>query len=288
MVRALAFLSLVAVCVAGIRWISRGTHEYVEHWHHSATRSESLSALAGPRFSGIQTRNQRAVYPYSVIPGGVSSAEELRRVAAQDPTVAEHYAAFNYDHARVVPVSQPRLVYVSYRRHNKVYWTRKQMSLHPGEKLLTDGRITARARCGNQVSVLPQANTSPDEPLMAELDRPDAVASGTIGLPGNLASLLDADPGMPVGPSSLGGGNALAGGGVPPSGFIPLPVGAPIPPPVGSPITSGCSQQTGSNCNPLPPPPSEPPPSTVPEPGSVILMMTGAAAALARFHRKRK
>jgi len=224
-----------------------------------------------------------------VIPGGVSSAEELRSVAAHDQTVAEHYAGFDYDHARVVPVSQPRLVYVSYRRRNKVYWTRKQMSLHPGEKLLTDGKITARTRCGNQVSVLPQANTSPDEPLMAELDRPDAAASGIMRLPANLASLLNADPGMPAGPSSLGG-NSLAGGGVPPSGFIPLPVGAPIPPPVGSPITSGCTQQTGTNCNPTPPPPppSEPPPSTVQEPGSLILMLTGAAAALARFRRKRK
>jgi len=200
--------------------------------------------------------------------------------------VAEHYAAFDYAHARVVPVSQPRLVYVSYRRHNKVYWTRKQVSLHPGEKLLTDGKIAARARCGNQVSVLPQANTSPDEPLMAELDRPDAAASGIMRLPANLASLLSADPGMPADPSSLSGRNGLAGGGVPLGGFIPLPVGSPIPP--GSPITSGCTQQTGTNCNPTPPPPSEPPPSTVPEPASVVLMMTGAAAVLARFRGKRK
>jgi len=261
----------------------------VEHWNQPATRSQSLSALAGPHFSGIQARNQRAVYPYSVIPGGVSSAEELRSISAHDQTVAGHYSGFDYDHARVVPVTQPRLVYVSYRRRNKVYWTHKQMSLHPGEKLLTDGKITARTRCGNQVSVLPQANTSPDEPLMAELDRPDAVASGIMGFPANLSSLLSADPAMPVGPSSLGGGNSLAGGGVPPSGFIPLPVGAPIPPPVGSPITSGCTQ-TGTNCNPPPPPqpPSEPPPSTVPEPGSVILMMTGAAAVLARLRGKRK
>ncbi len=284
--RALAFLSLVVICVAGTRWISRRAHVYAEHWNRPATHLQSLSALAGPRVAGVQPRNQRAVYPYSVVPGGVSSAEELRNVAAHDQTVAEHYAAFDYAHARVVPVSQPRLVYVSYRRHNKVYWTRKQVSLHPGEKLLTDGKIAARARCGNQVSVLPQANTSPDEPLMAELDRPDAAASGIMRLPANLASLLSADPGMPADPSSLSGRNGLAGGGVPLGGFIPLPVGSPIPP--GSPITSGCTQQTGTNCNPTPPPPSEPPPSTVPEPASVVLMMTGAAAVLARFRGKRK
>jgi PEP-CTERM motif len=290
-VRALAFLSLVAICVVGIHWISRGAHEYAEHWNRPASPSQSLSSLAGPHVGEIQARNQRVVYPYSVVPGGVGSPQELRSVAARDQTVAEHYAGFDYEHARVVPVSQPRMVYVSYRRRNKVYWTRKQMSLHPGEKLLTDGKITARTRCGNQVSVLPQANTSADEPLMAELDRPDAVASGIMRFPGNLSSLLSADPVMPAGPSSIGGGNSFAGGGVPPTSFIPLPVGAPIPPPVGSPITSGCTQ-TGTNCNPPPPPPppppSEPSPSTVPEPGSVILMMTGAAAALARFRGKRK
>jgi hypothetical protein len=33
----------------------------------------------------------RAIYPYSVIPGGVESAAELRNSVTRDPVVAEHY-----------------------------------------------------------------------------------------------------------------------------------------------------------------------------------------------------
>src|SRR5207253_6275539 len=99
-----------------------------------------------------------------VVPGGVSSTAQLQEAASHDPVVAEHYKDFNYSRARVIQVDQPRLVYVSYRHKNHVYWTHKRLSLHKGEKLLSDGRVTARARCGNQVSVLPQANIAPEEP----------------------------------------------------------------------------------------------------------------------------
>ena len=140
-----------------------------------------LGSQQAPR---IQSRNRRLVsYPYSVVPGGVGSREELRDIASHDPVVAKHYVGFNYRRARPGRGKKStRKVYLSYRLQNKIYWTVRQASLHPGEKLLTDGSVTARARCGNQVSVLPQAGTSPEEPTMAELDRPDAVASGIEGI----------------------------------------------------------------------------------------------------------
>jgi len=65
------------------------------------------STLAAPR---VQLQNGRLVYPYSVVPGGVVSGNELKDVAAQDPVVAEHYAGFDYKRARVIEVSQPKLV----------------------------------------------------------------------------------------------------------------------------------------------------------------------------------
>jgi hypothetical protein len=94
-------------------------------------------------------------------------------------------------------------VYLSYRRGDKIFWTRKQASLHKGEKLLTDGRTTSRTRCGNQVSVLPQAKTAPNEPTMAELDRPDEMASGmNRALPSTFDSdLMVLDPGLTLGPT---------------------------------------------------------------------------------------
>jgi len=214
----------------------------------------------------------------------VASSEELRQAAEHDAAVSEHYSGFDYKRARIVKVDQPRLVYLSYRRGDHIFWTRKQASLHKGEKLLTDGHITARTRCGNQVSVLPQANTSPQEPTMAELDRPDSMASGMErALPSNFDSkLLDYDPGLPLGPSAPG--NSFAGG-PPPGGFMPMPIGGggiSVNP------TNTCPPgDTSPACTHNPPPPPPPPPPAVPEPGTFVLMISGAAAVLARMRHKK-
>lgn len=275
--RSLAFLLMVAVCVAGLRLVSGGNH-FADKWGglRPAARNRSLSVLAGPQAGAIQARNRRLVYPYSVIPGGISSADELREAAAHDATVAEHYAGFDYKVARVVEVDRPRLVYLSYRRGGQIHWTRKQASLHPGEKLITDGRITARTRCGNQVSVLPQANTLPDEPLIAELDRPDALASGREFPSSFDSSLLQVDPVIPIGPGPTASGPLVGPG--PPGVTVPFPIGPPI-------IGGGACVPSKKNnfCKSVPPPP----PPEVPEPGTIVLVASGAAAVFARFHHKR-
>ncbi len=96
-VRGLVFLALVGICVAGIRWIAEGSHGYTDQRSQPLpATSQSLSALAGPHPGEIRARNRRLVFPYSVIPGGVTSADELRETSAHDQTVATHYAGFNY------------------------------------------------------------------------------------------------------------------------------------------------------------------------------------------------
>jgi len=276
-VRATAFLVLAALCVAGIRWISsRSQTSYQLRKSPSFTGAVASYVLESPRAPKIQSRNRRLVYPYSVVPGGVGSAEELRAAAAHDSVVAKHYSDFNYRRARMVEVKEPRKVYLSYRLHNKIYWTIQQASLHPGEKLLTDGTVTARARCGNQVSVLPQAGASPEEPTMAELDRPDAVASGIEGFPGSLDSnLLHIDPAMPLGPSASSG-NAVGPGG-PPGVFIPPPLGGGGGAGGSSGGTGGGGGGGGGGGN--------PPPAT-PEPGTIVLVISGAGIIFARYRRR--
>jgi hypothetical protein len=283
-VRSFAFLLLVAVCLAGLRLGSEGIRHFADNWGRPQTigLNRSLSAIAGPQPGMIQARNRRIVYPYSVVPGGVISADELRDAATHDASVAEHYAGFDYKRAKVVEVDHPRLVYLSYRRGGKIFWTRKQASLHPGEKLLTDGKITARTRCGNRVSVLPQANTAPNEPTIAELDRPDALASGMESPSSAFNSSLLGEPVMPGGPAPVGGstGGTLADGGMPggtgPGVFVPFPGVPPIP--------GECvPKKTGTEkkgCKPVPPP-------EVPEPGTVVLVLSGAAAIFGRFRLKR-
>jgi PEP-CTERM motif len=120
----------------------------------------------------VRQIGNRPVYPYSVVPGGVSDASELKWVAEHDPVVASHYAGFDYDHARIVRLVLARTAYVSYRIGNQVYWTRHRVSLKKGETLLTDGKITARSRCGNRVEEVPQQATSSSEPPAVRFDQP--------------------------------------------------------------------------------------------------------------------
>jgi hypothetical protein len=49
----------------------------------------------------LRQMENRPVYPYSVVPGGVRDVAELKWAAKHDPVVAAHYAGFDYDHARV-------------------------------------------------------------------------------------------------------------------------------------------------------------------------------------------
>jgi hypothetical protein len=127
----------------------------------------SKSVLA----EGVQRTRQ--VYPYSVVAGGVDSAEDVRRAVADDSSVAEHYKGINM--ARLAPavLKKPLSAYVSYRKQGRIYWTSKAVPIAPGEIVLTDGEHSIRARCGNRISLTPQqpviAPTS-SEPSIADFE----------------------------------------------------------------------------------------------------------------------
>jgi hypothetical protein len=106
-------------------------------------------------------------YRYSVIPGGAYTAEELKTALAHDPVAASHYTGFRVDKTHIVTLQSDRVCYVSYRVGDKLYWTRRPITLHKGEPLLTDGVHYARTRCGNRVADSPPpqsaAISEPDE-----------------------------------------------------------------------------------------------------------------------------
>lgn len=112
----------------------------------------------------------RRIYPYSIVPGGVADRAELAQAIKTDKVVADHYAGFGVDKARPVTVARPRAVYVSYRKDDKVYWTKKKLMLEEGETLLTDGVNELRARCANRISDTPMLPVSADEPSQVEFD----------------------------------------------------------------------------------------------------------------------
>jgi hypothetical protein len=146
----------------------------------------------------------RKVYPYSVVPGGVRDAQELKWAAEHDPVVKAHYAGFDFAHARTVRLALARAAYVSYRIGNKVYWSRRRVTLKKGEILITDGKITARSRCANRVEEVPQKATSAEEPAAAKFDEPGPPEAGTAvaGPPPPFESALMNRPGVPgLGPA---------------------------------------------------------------------------------------
>lgn len=114
----------------------------------------------------------RVVYPYSIIPGGVRSREELAANMSRDPVVAAHFADFRVSRARIVKADQTRFMHVSYRMQDQVYWTAKKVKIPEGETLITDGDETARARCGNRVSAVPVDPISEEEPIVEIFDFP--------------------------------------------------------------------------------------------------------------------
>jgi hypothetical protein len=240
-------------------------------WKHGDIHAKLASLAAGRERANVP-ETARRVYPYSVIPGGVRSADDLRRVAEHDRLVWQHYLNFQYQHARLVRATEARGVYLSYRLRNHIYWTRKRIRLHPGELLLTDGTITARTRCGNQISEVPKPDVSAEEPSEDVLNRPVARVEPAPGLPLHSAlvrpSLPGVDPLAPKGPQVFGGGFL----------FPYVPFGVPLSGICENP-TQGTSNKN-ENCVPkrhrVP---------LVPEPSTIFLISSGLAAVYWQYRR---
>jgi hypothetical protein len=190
--------------------------------------SQNLSLLAMKSVSSPLTVPHRVVYPYSIIPGGVRTPDDLRDVSEHDRVVGSHYAGFDFLNARIVELDQPKLVYLSYRMGDKVFWTAKRVSLHKGEKLITDGKMTARVRCANRISESAQPVVSPAEPPAAKFEEPFDGTAGQIPFPGDFSATGSgrelAGLGAVGPPTVISSGTApFPGGGLPPIFPPPLP-----------------------------------------------------------------
>ncbi len=112
----------------------------------------------------------RRIYPYSIIPGGAASPRELKQIVENNPALVPYLNGFDSNNAKLIQLAAPRSMYVSYRRHNLVYWTKNPVTLPTGEQLLTDGTHTIRTRCGNEVSAQRIGPTSASEPSAQEMN----------------------------------------------------------------------------------------------------------------------
>jgi hypothetical protein len=139
----------------------------------------------------------RPVYPYSVIPGGVYSSAELNQKLAGDSVAREHYRGFNAAGAWKTKAEFAGPVYLSYRHGDRIYWTQRPVRIPKGEILLTDGSAYVRARCGNRIA---EAPSQPVESLGAA---PPLNIFGEVENPPPVGSLVSSIPLFPV-PNGLG------------------------------------------------------------------------------------
>lgn len=166
--------------------------------HVGASPSAAIAPAASISAPAVGQGAARRIYPFSIIPGGVADRDELARVIRTDAVVAAHYAGFDVANARAVTVTAPRAVYVSYRKGDRVYWTKKKLMLAPGETLLTDGRNEMRARCANRISDVPMYPVEANGPTESELD--SFVTEDGGGLMAVAAGLEGLDDGPATGP----------------------------------------------------------------------------------------
>jgi len=129
----------------------------------------------------VQAAPARPVYPYSIVPGGVATRDDVQKRVDTDPVVAKHYASFDARKAHAVVNARPRAVHVSYRKGDKVYWTSKTVMLAAGETLLSDGSNEIRGRCGNRISDKAMLPVAMNEPTEEELDAASTSADDADG-----------------------------------------------------------------------------------------------------------
>jgi hypothetical protein len=238
----------------------------------SAATADNQPRADTPREVILPIPPQRKIYPYSVIPGGIATIEELKAAMAKDPVVARHLENFNLEKASVVEVPSSRSVFLSYRKGSEIFWTKRSFTLIKGEKLITDGNRTLRARCGNDVSDIPAEPTIADEPSDTELDTAMPILeaqnrdfSDPIMDPWHGRTLDQRIPTVPLVPplkeSSINDSHTDS-----------------VLPPIVPPATYPGGGGPGSN---------EPdPPVSVPEPSSFLLLFVGAAGIGAEHIRR--
>jgi hypothetical protein len=79
------------------------------------------SDLASQKYAAFMGgRSSRPAYLYSVIPGGVASAEVLRQAMQRDPVVARAFRGIDFQRAQF-GVLEKQAMHVAHRMGDKVY-----------------------------------------------------------------------------------------------------------------------------------------------------------------------
>jgi hypothetical protein len=250
-------IACLTLCILTIFWASLNAHRSTGEL---LTTAEVATAPIWPLSSAVEhfEKDHRVVFPYSIIPGGAESMQELRQAVTMDPVVARHYSDFDLARVRRVTLRAPQSMYVSYRIGNDVFWTKHKLTLPKGETMLTDGRAMARTRCGNRVSALPSKPNALVEPTAEELNT--SMLGPSVSTP--YLAAYSAEPSIPP--------------------FVPTAIVSFLP----LPGRGSGSVSSGTTSSPIVTSPD--PPVGVPEPGTAGLVLVGLGATCLMGGNKKK
>ena len=269
-------MALLFAATAAITW-QFARQQPVSSWSYTAPKSNSPgldedtsnSRASQTYASFVATRPSRPSYLYSVIPGGIASADELRQSMQHDPVVAREFEGFDFQRAHLVKVSENQAMHVAFRMGDKVYWTRKKVALHPGETLISDGKIVARTRCGNRIAMAALGPPAIVDPLESDFNQPlfsnDMVTHEAEPEPEPYAAVIPT-----VAPVQ---GNALQ----PVKGKRSLPLF--LLPVFGLPAVGGAGGGGGVSHTPL---------AVAPEPGTLLLCSSGLLGVYWKSRKSRR
>ena len=170
----------------------------------------------------------RALYPLSVIPGGVATVSEFNARASQDPALKSLVCPEAT--ASIAPADIT--VFTTFRRGNTIKWNRKPIVVKKGERLIVGCGRTLLARCANQVLFTPQTPSEElppgtlETPVTENIAPPEVVAPPVTVQSSEITTSEVSTPpvvviggGFPGGP----GGGGIGGGTTPPPIRTPEP-----------------------------------------------------------------
>src|ERR1700688_1999210 len=105
-------ISVLTLCALIIFWASLNAHRST---NELLTMAEVATPPIWPLSSAVEhfEKDHRVIFPYSIIPGGVDSLQELRQAVTKDPVVARHYSDFDLARVRRITLSAPQSMYFS-------------------------------------------------------------------------------------------------------------------------------------------------------------------------------
>jgi hypothetical protein len=164
----------LAGVLAGVMSLSAGLLSPVAppalQWRYQS-KLETRAAPVAYLTTMVVEQTKRKVYPYSIVPGGAENLREAKREMAE-PAIKAHYANVNLAQLQQVKLATNLTGYVSYRWGDKIYWTKKRLTLRAGETVFTDGKNIVRGRCLNCYSAFPMLPVRPNEPSANIMDTP--------------------------------------------------------------------------------------------------------------------